>query len=343
MSSGPLTRSTKLTFVAMVAGVAVVAVAAGALERAYDREVAAAEVAAERKAAVAEVTPCHGAPALPAGARCAGRLGPAEVVTMGPANQYYNTPAECRALDEYRVGAKKTTTVCDFSRGDRSARVVWLVGDSHAQQWQGPLLDLARENKWVLKLSLLGGCPFADIEFTGYRTVASEANRKACTDWTARMTGVIADDRPEMVFVSFFAREEFADDGSGRSQTDQYRDGLERYWRTWTRAGARVFVVADPPLNGGVRAPDCVVLNPGDPVACAVDREVAHPKDPLTEVARRTRVEDVTLIDLTDHFCDDRRCYAVVGNVVVYFDHDHMNLEFSRSMKPVLAKAIGLR
>jgi hypothetical protein len=102
-------------------------------------------------------------------------------------------------------------------------------------------------------------------------------------------------------------------------------------------------VLADPPFNAKVRARDCVVLNPDDPLACAVDRTKAHPRDPLTEVARSTRVRGVHLIDLSDYFCDERRCYAVVGNVAVYFDGDHMNLEFSRSMKPMIAKAADLR
>jgi peptidoglycan/LPS O-acetylase OafA/YrhL len=339
MSIAPLARSTPLTFAAMIVGVAVVAIAATLVSQAYDQEVAAAE----RKAEVVEVTPCHGAPAMAGGQRCPDRLGPAAIVTMGPANRYYKTPPECKATDQHKVGEKRTTTVCDFSQGNRKAKKVWLVGDSHAQQWQGPLLDLARENKWVLNLSLLGGCPFAKIDFAGYRTVASETNRRLCTDWTAEVADAVAQDHPTMVFVSFFAREEFADDGSNRSQTEQYKEGLEPYWNTWTDAGSQVFVLADPPLNGEVRAPDCVELNPTDPLACAVDRKRAHPRDPLTEVAKKTRIHGVTLIDLTNYFCDKRRCYAVVGNVAVYFDHDHMNLEFSRSMKPMLAKAIGLR
>jgi hypothetical protein len=48
---------------------------------------------------------------------------------------------------------------------------------------------------------------------------------------------------------------------------------------------------------------------------------------------------EVTLVDLTDHFCDPARCHAVVGNVAVYYDGDHLNLEFVRSLKPMLAPA----
>jgi peptidoglycan/LPS O-acetylase OafA/YrhL len=336
MAWGRLKRSTPLTFVAMVVGIVVVAVAATTLIWTYDRHVAQAEL----EVGVFADQPCHGAAAMLAGARCADRFGPARVVTMGPANQYWNTPPECGMVDEYMAGDRKTTTICDFTAGARSPKTVWLLGDSHAQQWIAPLLELARERRWLLKFSLLGACPFADIHYTGYRTVATEAATRTCTDWTARMTDVVAADKPAMVFTSFYAREEFADDGSGRSQTEQYRDGLERYWRTWSDAGARVYVFADPPLNREVRAADCVQLNPTDPVACAVDRAVAHPPDPLTQVAGATKVPGVTLLDFSDYFCDRQRCYSVVGGVVIYFDGDHMNREFSGSMKPMIARAI---
>jgi hypothetical protein len=41
--------------------------------------------------------------------------------------------------------------------------VVWLVGDSHAQQWQAPLADLARKNHWQFNVAYLGACPFATV------------------------------------------------------------------------------------------------------------------------------------------------------------------------------------
>jgi peptidoglycan/LPS O-acetylase OafA/YrhL len=330
-----LTRRTGLTFAGMVAGMVAVAVAAGALNWTYDRHVAQAE----RELAAQRVSLCHGAGALDPANGCANPFGPASITAMGPANQYYRTPPECEQLDEYQAGGKKTTSICDFSRGADSPDTVWLVGDSHAQQWQGPMFDLARERGWVLKLAFLGACPFADIEYVGYRGVHPESETRPCRDWTARMVDVIAADSPQAVVVSFYAREEFADDGSGRSQTDQYRDGLEPYWRTWTEAGAQVVVLADPPLNREVRPMDCVAINPRDPLACAVDRSRAHPPDPLTEAARSS--DQVSLVDLSNYFCDERRCYAVVGGVAVYFDGDHLNLEYSRSLKPMITKALG--
>jgi peptidoglycan/LPS O-acetylase OafA/YrhL len=338
MSWKPLTRSTVLTFTAMVAGLVAVSAVAYGLNWTYGRHVAQAE--RDALAAARAAGSCRGAGAMVAEYGCRDPLGPAQIVEMGPANEYWHLSPECTMLDQYKVGDKQTSSLCDFSGGAPDAQVVWLIGDSHAQQWQGPVFDLARERKWKLKIAVLGGCPFADIAYTGYHGPAPASSTKACTDWNARMANVIAEDQPAAVLVSFYAREEFADDGTGRTQTEQYRDGLEPYWARWTDAGARVVVVSDPPLNGEVRARDCVTLNPGDPKACAVDRKVAQPPDPLSEVARTSRNPAVSFVDMTNYFCDRRHCYAVVGNVVVYYDANHVNLEFSRTMKPMLATAL---
>jgi peptidoglycan/LPS O-acetylase OafA/YrhL len=326
-----LTRSTGFTFAAMVAGMVVIAVASGGLLWSFNQQVAQAE-----QNAPPPVSRCHAAAAMADG--CSDPYGPARVTAMGPANEYYRLPKECRLTDDYMAGENKTTHICDFSRGAPDPEVVWIVGDSHAGQWHGPLLDLAREHRWLVKSSTLGGCPFAKVDFTGYRTPATEEFKQDCGSWSEQVAGVIAAEHPSRVFVTFFARQEFIDDGTGRPPAEQYRDGLAPYFHAWTDGGTKVSVLADPPL-GEVRPADCVTLHPDDPLACAVDRAVAQPPDPLVEAARADPT--VQVIDLTDYFCDDRRCYAVVGNVAVYFDQNHMNLEFSRSLKPMIATALG--
>jgi peptidoglycan/LPS O-acetylase OafA/YrhL len=338
-SWGPFARSTKLTFAGMVAGMVAVAVAAGGLTWTYDRHVAVA-TAGKREA---PAMPCHGAAAMAPGSGCADPFGPAEVIDMGPANEYFAVPPDCPPnSDLLMVGATQTTNICDLSGAAPEPKVAWLVGDSHAQQWQGPLLDLARERGWVLKRSYLGGCPVAKIQFRGYLGANIKADAEACMAWSAAATDLIAKDRPDYVFTSFYARQERADDSSGRSQAEQYRDGLEPYWKAWTDAGAKVFVLGDPPLNGDVRAVDCVALNPHRPTSCAVDRATAQPPDPLGQAAKLIVNPDVTYVDLTDYFCDPARCHGVIGNVVVYYDANHLNLEFSRSLRPMIAAAMGL-
>ncbi|MEC3980194.1 acyltransferase family protein [Amycolatopsis sp. H20-H5] len=340
MSWSRLVNSTRLTFAGMVAGMVAVSLVAGGLVWTFDRHVAQAEV--ETRAAA--VKSCYGASAMVPGSGCADPFGPANVVDMGPSNQYYLKTPDCPPdTDLLMVGSsKRTTNVCDFSGGAPSAPVVWLVGDSHAQQWSGPILDLAREHKWVLKRSYLGGCPVAKIRFRGYHDSADVVEARNCMNWGAALSDAIVKDRPAYVFTSFFARHEHPVAVAGKTEADQYLEGLPPYWNAWSGAGAQVVVLGDPPLNGDVRSPDCVALNPDNPLNCAVDRAAAQPLDPLVEAAKRRGDPNIRYFDPTDYFCDEAKCYGVVGNVVVYYDDDHLNLEFSRSLRSMIAAAAGL-
>jgi hypothetical protein len=84
-----------------------------------------------------------------------------------------------------------------------------------------------------------------------------------------------------------------------------------------------------------------MALHPDDPLTCAVDRDVAQPPDPLAEGARG--IPNAQVVDLTKYFCDERLCYAVVGKVAVYYDHNHMNRDYARTLKPMLAAELGYR
>ncbi|MFI6102296.1 acyltransferase family protein [Lentzea sp. NPDC051213] len=336
---GPLVRNTKLTFAAMIAGLLVVELLAGGLQFNYHKQVALAE----RNVQAGLSSACHGAGAMIGSNGCPDPFGPARVSEMGPANEYWRLAEGCEETDFYKIDGKATTKLCDFSGDDEPTQTVWLLGDSHAEQWQTPVFEMARKEKWLLKIGILGGCPFADVKFTGYRSAAGPRDILRCQDWTSRMNNVIAADRPSMVLMSFFARQEFLDDGTGRSQTDQYRDGLEPWWSRWTDAGTKVFVFADPPYNRDVRSTSCVILNRANPQTCAIPRAKAQPVDPLVEVVRSTKNQRVSLIDLTDYFCDEKLCYGVIGNVAVYYDGDHVNSEYSRTLTPMLEKALSSR
>ena len=215
---------------------------------------------------------------------------------------------------------------------------MWLTGDSHAEQWKPALLLLAKKHHWKLTYSLLGGCPVADVSFAGYHGKNDPAAIAGCMAGARSIARMIESDRPQKVFYSIFSRKETLDDGSGRSQDLQYGSGLPKFWGRWAAAGSMVYVLADPPLNGYIRDANCVALNPAQPLRCAVPRQVAQPPDPMASAARSMKSSRVKLIDLTDHFCDASQCYAVVGNVGVYYDADHLNGEFSRLMAPYIER-----
>jgi peptidoglycan/LPS O-acetylase OafA/YrhL len=327
-----LVASSRRTFAAMVIGIAVLAglaVVQLQLEKAGNS-------AAESAAAAAASQPCYGPLAQLPGADCADRFGPSVAPVMAEQNEYWKSPGECSLRDELKAGGTKTHLRCDFSKGKDGAPVVWLVGDSHAQQWQGAVFAAARERGWIVNTAFLGGCPVADVVFKAYEGKTDPGAARICSEWADQVTETVARDRPMAVFTSMFARAQTVDDGSGKPQLEQFTDGLQATWRRWTDAGSKVYVLADPPLNQAVRPPDCTSLHTADPVACAVDRAVAQPEDPLSIAAKAGYVKDIRLLDFTDYFCDAAKCYTVVGRVNVYYDANHLNRVYSELLAPML-------
>jgi peptidoglycan/LPS O-acetylase OafA/YrhL len=254
-------------------------------------------------------------------------------------DEYFTTPEECgEFLDILSYGEKQTTHRCVFGDAEPTARV-WLVGDSHAQQWQGALFELARERGWELTISFLGGCPVADVAFTGFRDVWGGGDRDRCRTYSSEVIAQIEQEKPDLVFTSMAARQQLADDGSGRSVADQYATGLATAWQRWTAAGSTVIPIADTPLNGQVRSPDCVVLRASDPTACGVPRERALPADPIVAAAAGAGA-GVHLLDLSDRMCDQTTCFAAVGGVAVFYDADHLSLQYVLRLIPTVAERL---
>ena len=51
----------------------------------------------------------------------------------------------------------------------------------------------------------------------------------------------------------------------------------------------------------------------------------------MMRAARAMRTQ-INLVDLSDDFCDAENCYAVIGGANVYYDVDHMTMQFSTSL-----------
>ena len=285
--------------------------------------------AAERAYAAAGARPCYGPLALLPGVDCPNRYGPALAPVL-PDN--FPTPVECVV-----PGKDDGRRDCDFSGGTAEPDVVWVVGDSHAQQWQSAIFAAARERHWIVKTAYLGGCPVIGEHYQGYDGAGRDpGHARQCMDWSQAITETIATDRPATVFTSAFARAQGVDDGSDRPPADQFAAELRATWQHWTDAGSTVYVLADPPLNARVRPVDCTALHAAAPGECAIEKTVAQPADPLVSAATDADDANVRLLDFTDFFCDVDTCYTVIGGVTVYYDANHINYQYAELLGPVL-------
>lgn len=328
--------SVRLSLGGMCAGIAIVLVAVAALLVGFHLR-----AAADTPAAPVPVGACVGPNAMDVANECADRFDNVGTAVMTAKNEYFYTPPECGDfIGEMAYGDKQTTRRCDYSDGAPDAQEVWLVGDSHAQQWQSAIFDLAQERKWKLTLSFYGGCPAADVAFIGFRGEWGQADVDQCRRWSRELSDAIVAAAPDLVLTSMAARLQRVDDGTARPELEQFADGLLRDWTRWTDAGAEVFAIIDPPLNAEVREPDCLLLNSRDPQACSRPRSEALPPDPLAVAVANAIDPQIRSVDLTDRFCDTRRCYAAIGGIPVYFDADHLNREYVRMLAPVIGAAI---
>lgn len=262
---------------------------------------------------------------------------------MGPANEYWGLPADClNREDTLHLEQPGDPAICDYSGGRPEAESVWLVGDSHAQQWQSAIIELARQKNWKLNLSYSGGCPLTDAPYVGYRGLAAEPSKiRKCAIWGANVVAAVERDKAAKVFTSTFAAGEQIDDGTGRSQVEQYKDGFGRYWSRWSRAGAVVYPIADPPLNDRVRDVSCIAVSAADPAQCRAPRAQALPIDPLVEASKaNSEGGRIRLLDMSDYFCDASFCHGAAGGVAIYFDADHLNRQYVVQLAPYLARQL---
>jgi hypothetical protein len=324
-------------FLAMAAAVVAVAAVCGglvvSLGQVQDSE------AAKLQSLVGQ--PCYGARSLEPHNKCYDRFGAAPVAYVGPNETPWFNAAECElAADPIVVQDRKLLTECDFTGGQNPAATVWLVGDSHAEQWKAALYELARLHKWKVKESLLGGCPFIDAKRVAFMGVQSSDPQlqQRCLDWGNKLTDRIVREKPDMIFAAAFGAGETVDDGTGRSQPEQYTEGVTHRFSQWAGSGSSVYVLRDTPLTLNHSSPDCVALNKETPLACSNTRTEALVPDPVAHAARAMNSPKIKVLDLSDQFCDEQTCHAVIGGLPVYYDTDHISRSYMHSLSPVLAR-----
>ena len=315
-------------FVAALATAAAMLVVAGAAGGQL-LQVHQQEDEARARLAASQDDPCFGAAAMaPDAAGCGDVFGPPVSATLAAGDAPWFPEEACTAAD-----STIAVSVCRFGTEPPTRRVA-LVGDSHAEHWRGALHGIAREMNWEIVEILKGGCPMTSAPVLTFGGAPSDT--ATCRSWAGEAAERLAAEDVDYVFTSSFGSA-YGFEGAAQGGVEGFTDT----WSTWTDAGAQVFVLRDVPTTGGVWMNECVATSPDDPLVCARPRAEAVVPDPMIAAAEQLQSDRVQLVDLTEHFCDDVTCYAVVGGAHVYWDRDHMSSSFSRSLAPYLLQAIG--
>jgi len=211
---------------------------------------------------------------------------------------------------------------CAQSKVDGKARkTIIVVGDSHAEQWMGALIPVAEKQHWQLVALLLGGCDFG--------SEAVESGRsEPCRDFNGAAEKYIVDHKPDAVFT-------MSTDAVPDSPEERVIPGYTEAVKAFTTAGIDVIGIRDNPRFQTNKA-SCVAAKGAAECSFAKSANLA-PVDPAEAL---NEIPGAYMLDLSDRLCTGDRCDAVIGNVLVYLDDNHLSKDYATSMAPDLAQCL---
>ena len=228
---------------------------------------------------------------------------------------------------------KQDAHPCVF--GDRGASLgIALVGDSHAGQFSTVLDSIARAQGWRLETMVRNGCPFtaAPQVIDGHEDGDCAAANRVTVDELLRR-------HPRVVVTSAMNPVGYRTALGWQWDSRQALvEGYRELWRPLLDAGIQVVVVRDPPFPDYVD-PECVEQHGPGSTVCGMPRPTAVDDQPAPQVEAAHGMAGVHVVDLTDHFCNQRTCPGVIGNVLVYRDN-HLTDTFALSLAEPLTAAL---
>jgi peptidoglycan/LPS O-acetylase OafA/YrhL len=282
------------------------------------------EAPVEEQAITAPSSPNPGAAALfPGYVNTAGTTAPLVPSLAQLSNQWPVWDGGCTPIGKsqwYRQRCENTWT-------GTPAKTIALVGSSHALMWSEPFVEMAKSRNWRVVSYTGGWCPLT----TGADTTVPEG----CTDFIADSVGKVLDLKPDL-FVTTSTRASY--NGTGTEYLDpDWDDVVGRF----TTAGIPVLAIRDSPRFDGSpvkSGPDCVAKHLADYSNCTAARDINYAATAPTEALRG--MPGVTFLDFSNYFCPDAQCPAVIGNVVVYKDGNHLTATYLKTLTPAVEDAL---
>ena len=210
--------------------------------------------------------------------------------------------------------------------GDDGAPRIVLLGDSHAAQWFPAVFDYAQSIGYAVQVYTKSACPAISTTVIRDGVPYSE-----CDVWRENAIAAINSERPALVIVASYGREE-----TQRQVEGDWGDALRK---TLDSIAAPTAVMVDTPYMG--TSPSiCLSAHLNDTEACAVPRADALNAPTRQLEARAATSAGVPLLDMTDYICDPETCGTIVGNTLVFRDEHHITAAYSAMLAAPLGAAI---
>ncbi|MEE6176650.1 acyltransferase family protein [Mycobacterium sp. 050134] len=228
----------------------------------------------------------------------------------------------------------------ECASGDTGSPItVALIGDSHAAMWSPAFQQIATQRRWRLELLSKGACPPMDLPTASGPFSGLVEHLEHCGQWRGQILARLRAEHPRLIVLSTW-RGYGAGSGNGwlsgfTSYDAAWIDSLGRLVRQLRETGAQVLVLGPVPAPE-TSVPVCLSGHLDDVAACSPARSTAVNQAGIAAETVATQAAGGQYADLTPLFCTPDRCPVIVGNTLVYFDWEHLTLEYSRLLAPAI-------
>ncbi|MBF6605092.1 MAG: acyltransferase [Chloroflexi bacterium] len=215
-----------------------------------------------------------------------------------------------------------------------STKTMILFGDSHAAQWFPALERLAIQDGWRLVSLTKSACPTADVNVWNS---ALGRTYTECGTWRTNVLARIAAERPRLIVASD-SLYTLAIAGSPVPVADRmplWNAALARTLGRLAKLAPHVLLIGDTPRSG-VDPPVCLSAHLTDALACATLTATALDPVYLAAEGAAAASAGVSFLDPGRLVCPSEPCPAIVGNVLIYRDYQHLTAVFSTAVAPYL-------
>ena len=204
-----------------------------------------------------------------------------------------------------------------FEQDGGGPRVV-LWGNSHMEQYLPAFETLAKEQDWHVATLLMGGCSIA-TELTADET---------CMDWyEASVRWITEDVRPDaVVFITTDSVAGYIDDATY---------GAEGFVQRLNDAGIAAIGVRDNP-RFTFDPLECATSS-GDVSECGAPRADVY-SERLPLISQMQETLDFRFVNTADMLCPQDWCPALMGDMYVYMDDNHLTSTFSQTLQLAMSR-----
>ncbi|GGH60263.1 acyltransferase family protein [Rothia aerolata] len=205
---------------------------------------------------------------------------------------------------------------CGFQgSGVEDSPTIAVIGGSHTGQSIAFYRELASYNQMNLLDLHTGGCRFP---------LEAEPNPTAeCIDRNEAWSQQVLEQKPDYVALMLTQT-------SSQGDREILVPGVEEKIEQFTQAGIRVIGLRDNP-RWKQNVYECAQTSKNDPNSC--NEPVGNRLEPVNPAQDLIDSNSNLFgLDFTDQYCPEGQCKAVIGNVYVYMDNNHVSKAFGRTL-----------